>query len=235
MQILLFLILFSINSSTSNSFNADITKRKIRSHGEEDYENYSEPETYSSETETEPPTSFPPSFPPSSAPSSAPSESPPTEASDSNTDGWSIETVSPENVEFVMDNTPPWMAPTTTTTTTPTSTPTTTTTISISDNTPPPISTTTTTASETNLNAGVGASNANAGASGINANTPENNAGSMEESSISASGSEASQRELTLILKKLYVKVHYHRAVSLETFCQTCTVLTHFCFKLLMQ
>ena len=110
MQILLFLILFSINSSTSSSFNDEISKRKIRSHGEEDYENFSEPETYSppqgfSSTETEPPTSF--------APSSAPSEAPPTEASDSSTDGWSIETVSPENVQFVLDNTPPWLASTT--------------------------------------------------------------------------------------------------------------------------
>ena len=94
----------------------------------------------------------------------------------------------------------------------------------MSDNTPPPISMTTTTASVTNLTAD--ASNVNAGASGIH--TPENNAGSMEESSTSASGSEASQRELTLILKRLFVKLYYHGVVSFETFCQTCTVLIHF-------
>lgn len=192
MQNLLFLILFLLSARASAASNAEISKRKIRSHEEENYESSGDYESsgeYESSPEATETSTKKTTIPPTPTPTTS--------------------TTIPRTMMFILDNTPPHLnpdynpesiddeetidepAPTTSTTTTLQQT-----------------STRNNTTSVTNLNAA--ASNVNAGAPEINAGASEINAGPPAVSSTSVSVFAASQRELTTILKRLHVKGHFH-------------------------
>ena len=214
MQNLLFLILFLLSARASGANNAEITKRKIRSHEEENYESSGEYESSPEATET---STKKTTIPPTPTPTTSTTiprtmmfildNTPPHLNPDYNPESIDDEETidepvpdEPENHDFIMDNTPPHLAPTTSITTTLQQT-----------------STRNNTTSVTNLNAA--ASNVNAGAPEINAGASEINAGPPAVSSTSVSVSAASQRELTTILKSSMSKAIFTRTVSLETFC----------------
>ena len=171
-----------------DSSSVENSKRKIRSDGTEDYHSSSEYETYdiviptagffSIETETaaseEPSTQFPPTESPLIESTTIPSN---------DEDLLGFETITPTLHSFIMDNTPPWLAPTTVTTTTKLISTTTTASVVNSNSNNQPISSATqsTTISQ--------AAEVNQGASQVSADEPEVNLGRYIGSTINAGAS----------------------------------------------